>query len=148
MIRFKSYKSRSFPSGFLFAFLFSLIILTFSSCNILSYKSEVTKETDLVMNNLKQGNFEYIPTLRNITKDLGKEETNELLSAFMAIENWTITVAPPIMNIVRSTVELKLDNKTKLINFDFKKIDGEWVLQENITFSEKIDFIAYEPVKE
>ncbi len=132
--------------GFFIAksFLVISIILLLNSCMFYNYKSDITKETNSIMNNLKTGEFKDIPGLGKYILTLDDSQSNEILTLFRSIENWEISDIKRINDNVNVSIKFKILKEYKYLNLAFIKSGKKWLPKENISFSQTIDYIPLE----
>jgi len=138
---------KTFPGpGFLFPLLIIIIIISvlfLSSCFSGRYKSDVEDATNLIMENLKQGNYEQIPDFEEALNTFESSVVSELKDAFKNMEEWTVSVGKPEKNRVKATVNIKMNENNKMMDLFFTKIDGQWIPEKEISLYQSINFVPF-----
>lgn len=136
-----STKTRVFP-GFLIK---TICVILFSSllfsCRADNYKSEVTKKADSIISNFTKGDFSDIPGLNEYLSNLTNEQANGIIDTFQSIQEWEISSIKRVEENVDVTIELQIQDITKILNISFVQSEGEWIPKKDIYFSQTIDYV-------
>lgn len=134
-----------FPApGFLFPLLITILSVSLlSSCFSGKDESLVEDKTNFIMESLKQGHYEEIPEFAEAFKALDATAASDLKMAFKNMEEWTVSVDSSEKNRMKATVNIKMNENNKTLDLFFRKIDGQWVPEKEISIYQNVGFIPF-----
>ena len=95
------------------------------------------------MTALTRGKYEDYPQIGYAVNQLDDDEYRKLTSNLASIKKWKINVSQIKNNKASAEITSEVDGRNFGFIFSYSKIENQWVLDENITVSKKIDFIPF-----